>query len=90
MVEVLNFFVYHCVPKIFIKRGGAFVKINIKTNKPYKRIAQYDLKGNLIKEWNSFLEIYLEKGYREGYIRKSMRGLLVSAYGYKWEFKYGD
>lgn len=63
------------------------MKIDIK---PYKRIAQYDLKGHLIKEWDSFLDIYLENGFYESNIRNSIRGVSVSAYGYKWEFKYSD
>lgn len=55
-----------------------------------RKIAQYDLEGNLIKVWDSFSDIYLEKGFYESNIRNSIRGVLVSAYGYKWDFEYGD
>ena len=53
-----------------------------------QKIVQYDLKGNLIKEWNDFDDIYIEFGFLASNIRNCIKGVLSKAYGYRWEYKY--
>lgn len=53
-----------------------------------RKILQYDLQGNLIKEWDSYFDIYLELGFFESNIRNCIRGVFTKAYGYKWDYKY--
>lgn len=54
-----------------------------------KKIIQYDLNKNIIKEWNSSWEIFREKNYS----RKSIIGCcnnkygFKTAYGYVWKYK---
>lgn len=56
----------------------------------YRKIAQYDLQGHLIKEWDNYSDIYFEKGFFESNIRNCIRGVLAKAYGYKWQYNYYD
>ena len=53
--------------------------------RPVKKVKQYDLKGNLIKEWNSQTDIQNELGYRQNFISMCCNGDRPTAYGYKWE-----
>lgn len=49
-------------------------------------ILQYDLDGNLIKEWNSQKEA-ARAGYHQGNISDCVRGNRKTANGYIWKFK---
>ena len=51
-----------------------------------KQVGQYDLNGNLIRTWKSAAEIERSLGYSDSSISKCCRGLLPSAYGYKWRY----
>ena len=55
---------------------------------PKRKIAQYDLKGNLIKVWNDFDEIYIELGFFASNIRNCIKGDISKAYGYRWMYKF--
>lgn len=55
----------------------------IKSSKG-KKVYQYDLKGNFIKEWNSIKEAEQEIGKGIG---NCARGLSKTSNGYKWKFK---
>lgn len=61
-------------------------KINGLTSKP---ILQYDLQGNLIKEWPSIAEIQRQLGFATGNISCCAKGKYHhnSAYGYVWRYK---
>lgn len=51
-------------------------------------IYQLDLEGNFIKEWPSIRQAGLElKGTNGETIRKCLKGLQITAYGYKWKYK---
>lgn len=63
------------------------IKVNEipKPNKP--KILQMEMDGTVVKEWDSFDDIYLEKGWRYSNIHNCCSGRLLKAYGYKWEYK---
>ena len=65
------------------------MKINIQVTQPRKRtIAQYDMNGCLIKEWDNYNDIFIELGFLTNYIQNCIRGVCTKAYGYKWGYKY--
>lgn len=51
-----------------------------------KSILQYDLEGNLVREWSSISEINRELGYHTSHISACARGMLNTMYGYKWKY----
>lgn len=53
--------------------------------RPVKKVKQYDLKGNFIKEWGSQTDIQKELGYRQNFISMCCNGDRPTAYGYRWE-----
>lgn len=66
------------------------VKKNYKTSNRTKAkvVLQYDLDGNLIKEWDSTREIQRELGFYTSNISLCCRGIkLKKAYGYVWKYK---
>ena len=52
-----------------------------------KKVLQYDLDGNFIREWVSLSQIAREKGYSVGNISTCCHGLSRTAYGYTWKYK---
>lgn len=58
-----------------------------KTNgKLSKKVYQYDLNDNFIKEWPSAKEIYRQTGYNNGSISNCCKGKRKTVYGYKWSY----
>lgn len=56
--------------------------------RPKKKVLQYDLQNNLIKEWNSVDEIMEHnKEYKRNYLMKCCQGNISSAYNCKWKYK---
>lgn len=51
-------------------------------------VLQYDIEGNLIKEWKSANECKRVLGYDNSHIAKCCRGKQKTAYGFIW--KYGE
>lgn len=51
-----------------------------------RKIGQYGLHGNFIKEWNSEAEISRSLNIPQGNIYKACRGLRITAGGYKWKY----
>lgn len=51
-----------------------------------KRVLQYTLEGDLIKEWPSASEIKRELGFERSCICRCCRGEFEQMYGYKWEY----
>lgn len=62
-------------------------KKNINHPAKSKRILQFDLDDNFIKEWPSGKEIRRELNYSHGTISSCCLGLRKTAYGYKWKYK---
>ena len=55
-----------------------------------KKIKQYDLKGNFLKEWNSVSEIKKELNYETTNICSCCKGKRKTAYGYIWKYAECD
>ena len=51
-----------------------------------KRVNQYDMNGNLIRQWDCIIRIYEECGYSDGYISQCCKGKYKHAYGYIWKY----
>ena len=62
----------------------------LKNNKKLntKKVLQYDLEGNFIKEWDNSYQIQKSLGFLSGDIRFCCEGKQKTSKGYKWE--YGD
>lgn len=55
--------------------------------KNMKKVMQYDIDGNLVKEWESLSQINKELGYSTGNISSCCNGKLKKIYGSIWKFK---
>lgn len=79
-------------PRLVNKSTYSVPKLNININKINKNLTvpviQYDLDGNVIQEYSSISDAArtIQKK-REG-IRDCCRGRQISAYGFKWRYKY--
>lgn len=51
-----------------------------------KPIVQLDIKGNLIRIWDSATKVMKELGYKNTVINNCLKGRLKTAYGYKWRY----
>lgn len=51
-----------------------------------KKIIQFDLNGNEIKQWHGALEVERETGFKCAYINRASRGERITAYNYKWKY----
>lgn len=74
-------------------RWGTKIKRTATKNtngKCSKKVLQYDINGNLIKEWPSTNEIERQTGYLHNSIVRCCNGKQKNAYGYKWEYKNGE
>lgn len=56
-------------------------------NSRAKTVVQYDLEGNVIREWSSQKEIQRELGFAQRNISTACRGGIKTAYNYIWRFK---
>lgn len=61
-----------------------------RIHRPVKKVKQYDLKGNFIKEWNSQTEIQNKLGYRQNFISACCLGVKPTAYGYLWRLSENE
>ena len=57
-----------------------------KVNPRAKKVYQYDLAGNFIKEYSSTLQAGLETGAEQANISKAARGLISTCNGYFWSY----
>lgn len=62
-------------------------KTEIGTKKGTKKIYQFDLKNNLLKIWDSQLQIKKELGIPQSNISNCCNGKRKSTYGYKWRYE---
>lgn len=51
-----------------------------------KKILQYTLEGNLVREWKTAAEVERTTGYSSVCILWCCKGISKTAYGYKWEY----
>ena len=75
---------YNCNYGTRNKRIG---KSNINNPKFSKKVLQYTLNGELVKEWCSLMEIERELGFKQPYITHCCKGRCKSAYDYIWSYK---
>lgn len=72
----------------YVGKGKNIEELNYKRLKPKhtKKINQYSLSGEKIKEWNSQLDIKRELGFRNDIISNIIRGKRPSDIymGFKW------
>lgn len=61
-----------------------------KDNKCSKPINQYDLKNNLIKEWDCINDVERELGIKDISISRCCRRLQKTAGGYIWKYRIGE
>lgn len=52
-----------------------------------KKVVQYSLNGEFIKEWNSMHDVWRELGIKPSYICRCCKGLRNQTYGYIWKYK---
>ena len=52
-----------------------------------KKVLQYDMNGNFIKEWQGVSVLCKNKNYSQGTISMCCRGERKSAYGFIWKYK---
>ena len=50
------------------------------------KVKQLDKCGNLIKVWDSIMQIERETGYNQSYIIQCCKGKYKHAYGFRWEY----
>lgn len=71
-----------CVAKIKVRRKITHTSVPI---------VQYDLNGNLIKEWDKMIDAQLlMSGNTYGSISHACRGIQNSAYGFVWKYKINN
>lgn len=61
--------------------------INLPKRQPTRKIIQYDLNGNFIKEWDMIKQAALELGLHGSGISCCCKGKVNSCGGYKWKYK---
>lgn len=52
-----------------------------------KKVLQFDLEGNFIKEWECMRDVQRELGIHTGHIAKCCKGILKKTGGYVWKYK---
>lgn len=72
-----------CTKKYNLMYGNRNRKIADTLSKP---IAQYTLKGTLVRIWKSMMDAQRVKGYNAGGICNCCKGKRKSAYGYVWKY----
>ena len=72
-----------CTNEYNLKYGTARERAAKSRTKP---VIQYDLYGNVIKEWSSVSEVVRQTGYGQGNISNCCNNNLNTAYGYVWRF----
>jgi group I intron endonuclease len=61
--------------------------ISKRNEKILKPILQYDLKGNLIKEWKSATEVMKKLNFNKGAINNCLKNRTKSSYSFIWKYK---
>ena len=66
---------------------GKRISLKNTNGKKSKITLQYDINGNLIKEWKSTMDVQRNLGFNQSSISKCCRGKYACAYGYIWKYK---
>lgn len=57
-----------------------------RSNHASRQVKQFDLDGNLLREWDCINDIQKELGFNRPNICKCCKGKIFSAYGFKWQY----
>jgi hypothetical protein len=69
------------------KKHNDYSKLKNKINSPHRKsVAQFDLEGNLIKEYHSLREAAQSVNGDRSHISRACRGKLKTSAGFKWSF----
>jgi len=71
----------------YLKIGKSLGRIDKIINRHSKKILQYDLDMNLVKEYDSIREASNFFNVDESTISKALRGITKQTQGYKWKYK---
>lgn len=68
---------------------GTHTQRSVETREKRKRVLQYDLEGNLLREWNSPVDVERNTGYNRSNIASCCcrRKHYNTAYGFIWRYK---
>lgn len=67
--------------------NGRQIRAKGNKNKYHKPVLQYDLNGNLIKEWDSVMDAERGTGIRSNYISNCALGKCKKSQGFIWQYK---
>ena len=72
--------------KVTVKNSHYLTKYNKNKRKP---VLQYTKEGNLVKEWESYHQVFLhyKEQNKHPAINRCLLGLLKTSDGYKWKYK---
>lgn len=56
-------------------------------DKEWRKIIQYDLDGNFVKEYNGYSDVVEKTGYDKIVLRKALTGKFKQCYGFIWFYK---
>ena len=73
-------------PERKAKGGGSRKGCRYKGANAGKRIVQFTVDGEFVKEWICSRDIFLETGMSDWSISECCRGNRKTAYGYKWQY----
>lgn len=76
--------------KLRIVNLGKQQSVSSRIKRTKGSIMQFDLDGNIIKEWYSLGQIQQETGFLKANISSCCHNRLKTAYGFKWSFKEED
>jgi group I intron endonuclease len=62
-------------------------KIQDKWKSKTKPVTQFDMDGNIVKEWERILDIETELGFHNTNITACCKGKQKTAYGFKWKYR---
>lgn len=76
-----------CTHKYNMNYGTRTIRVSEKTS---KKIEQYDLQGNFIKEWDSLASASRSLNISRGTLCSCIKGQVKSCGGYQWKYKNSD
>ena len=68
-------------------RNGLHKRLRGKRHGKARKVIQYDLQGNLIKTWDSIMDIQRESNINNRSICSCCKGKRKTAGGYMWRYK---
>lgn len=76
-----------CEENLKVKLRSLYLGVTGQQAYASKKIRQFNLSGEEIKEWYGAREIERELGFKCSVINRASRGERATAYGYKWKYE---